>query len=127
MEAGLAFDFLPFRGEDGATRGDDVVEGFEVGNMFVDDGLVDEGPQRFGGLHFRGVGGLEDEMETFRHDEAGFAVPAGVSSTRTMIRSRPAPASSANRRRSASNSGFDIPFETYQKTSPVAGETNVVT
>jgi len=44
-----------------------------------------------------------------------------------MIRSRPAPASSANTRSSASKKGLDTPFETYQKLSPVAGETNAVT
>jgi hypothetical protein len=42
-------------------------------------------------------------------------------------RSRPAPASSANSRSSASKNGLDTPFETYQKLSPVAGETNAVT
>ena len=44
-----------------------------------------------------------------------------------MIRSRPAPASSANRRSTASKNGFDIPLETYQKLSPLAGNTKAVT
>ena len=46
--------------------------------MLVDDGLVDQRPQRLGRLHFRGVGGLEDEPNAVGNDEAGFAVPTGV-------------------------------------------------
>ncbi len=46
--------------------------------MLVDDGLVDQPPQRFSRLHFRGVGGLENEAQAVRHGEPGLAVPAGV-------------------------------------------------
>ena len=44
-----------------------------------------------------------------------------------MIRSRPAPASSAKAASSGSKNGFETPLETYQKNSPVAGETKAVT
>jgi len=40
-----------------------------------------------------------------------------------MIRSRPAPASSAKAANSASKNGFETPLETHQKHSPVAGDT----
>ena len=46
--------------------------------MLVDYGLVDQRPKRLGRLHFRGVGGLEDEADAFRHDEPRLAVPTGV-------------------------------------------------
>jgi hypothetical protein len=46
VEAGLAFDFLSLRGEGGATCGDDLVERFEVGNVLVDDRLVDSSTMR---------------------------------------------------------------------------------
>jgi len=44
-----------------------------------------------------------------------------------MIRSRPAPASSAKAANNCSKNGFETPLETYQKHSPVAGETKAVT
>jgi hypothetical protein len=55
-----------------------LIEGLEGGDVLVDDGLVDQRPQRFGRGRLRGVGGLEDEPNAVRHDEAGFAAPAGV-------------------------------------------------
>jgi len=124
----LAFDFVLFRREGGAARGDDLVEDFEVGNVLVDDGLVDERPEGLGGLHLRGVGRLEDQTEPLWHDKAGFAVPAGIVEHKDDDPFAPAaPASSANRRSNASKKGLETPFETYQKTSPVAGETKAVT
>ncbi len=40
------------------------------------------------------------------------------------MRSRPAPASWAKAASKASKNGFETPLETYQKHSPVAGDTN---
>ena len=74
----MAPDFFAFAGEGGASRGDDFLEGLEGWDVLVDDGLVDQRPQRFGRLHLRGVGGLEDEAQTVRHGEGRLAVPAGV-------------------------------------------------
>jgi hypothetical protein len=95
--------------------------------VFVDDGLVDHRPQRFGRLHLRGVGGLEDEANAVRHGEAGLAMPTGVVERQDDAPLTPGPASWANNRSGASKNGLDTPFETYQKLSPVAGETNAVT
>src|SRR3954471_19196482 len=44
-----------------------------------------------------------------------------------MRRSRPAPASRANKARSAAKNGLDTPFDTYQKVSPEVGCTKAVT
>ena len=44
-----------------------------------------------------------------------------------MMRSRPAPASRANRASSAAKNGLETPFETYQNTSPEIGWTKAVT
>jgi hypothetical protein len=44
-----------------------------------------------------------------------------------MMRSRPAPASRANKARSPAKNGLDTPFEMYQKVSPVVGCTKAVT
>src|ERR1039458_8559242 len=102
-------------GEGGASRRDDLFKRLEGGDVLVDDGLVDQRPQRLGRLHFRGVGGLEDEPNAVGNDEAGFAVPAGV-----VERQDDAPLAPG------AGFGLDTPFETYQKLSPVAGETNAV-
>ena len=53
------------------------------------------------------------------------AQPA-LSSSSTMMRSRPAPASRANRASSAAKNGLEMPFETYQNTSPEIGWTKAV-
>lgn len=44
-----------------------------------------------------------------------------------MMRSLPAPASSAKARSNSSKNGFDTPLAAHQKHSPVAGETKAVT
>src|SRR4051794_36079206 len=43
-----------------------------------------------------------------------------------MMRSRPAPASRANKARSPAKNGLETPFETYQNTSPEIGCTKAV-
>lgn len=95
--------------------------------MPIDDRLVDEGPQRLGRLKLRAVGGRKTSRRPSGTASPGSPCQPALSSTRTMTRSRPAPASSAKRRNSASKNGFDTPLETYQKHSPVAGDTKAVT
>src|SRR3954463_7463544 len=48
----------------------------------------------------------------------GSVCQPALSSPSTITRSRPAPASRANKARSAAKNGLETPFETYQKTSP---------
>jgi hypothetical protein len=55
-----------------------LVEILERGDVLIDDGFVDQAPQRLGRLDFRGVGRLEDEANAFRDGEPGLAVPTGV-------------------------------------------------
>jgi len=50
-----------------------------------------------------------------------------LSSPSTMMRSRPAPASRANKARSPAKNGLETPFEMYQNTSPEVGCTKAVT
>src|SRR5271166_4856721 len=47
VEAGLALDLFALGGESGASHRDDLVESLEGGDVLVDDGLVDQRPQRF--------------------------------------------------------------------------------
>ena len=65
-------------GESGAARRDDVVEFVERGNMPIDDRLVDQGPQRLGGLKFRAVGRQEDKPDAVGHGKAWLAMPSGI-------------------------------------------------
>jgi len=46
--------------------------------MFVDDRLVDEFPQRLGGLKLGRVGRQEDETDALGDFEVGRPMPAGV-------------------------------------------------
>src|SRR4051795_13771168 len=48
----------------------------------------------------------------------GAVCQPALSSPSTMIRSRPAPASRANKARSPAKNGLDTPFDTCQKVSP---------
>src|SRR3954452_6248151 len=48
----------------------------------------------------------------------GAVCQPALSSPSTMMRSRPAPASRANKARSPAKNGLDTPFDTYQKVSP---------
>ena len=127
MEAGLALDLFALVGERRASCRDDAVEVGERRDVPVDDGFVDEGPQRLRRLDFRGVGGWKTRrMPSGTSSPASPCQPA-LSRVSTMRRPRPAPASSAKAFKSASKNGFDTPSETYQKVSPDAGETNAVT
>jgi hypothetical protein len=78
VESGSAFDVVSFVGEGGASLADDVVEFVDGRDMFVDDGLVDQRPQRFGWLQFWRVGRQEDQPHAVWDMEPRFAMPAGV-------------------------------------------------
>jgi len=93
------------------------------GIVFVDDGFVDQRPQRFGRLHFRGVGGLEDEANAVRHGEAGFAVPDGVVERpgRCVAHARRGPPRRTPAAR-ASKNGLDHPRLRLPEASPWPGE-----
>ena len=78
VEPGSGFQGWPIFGEDHTAAADDVVEGFESGGMFVDDGLIDEFPERLGRLKFRRVGRQVDEADAVGNIEVCRSTPAGV-------------------------------------------------
>ena len=57
MEAGPAFEGFALIRQSDTTLGNDGFERFEIGDVFVDDRLVEELPKRLGGLKFRRVRG----------------------------------------------------------------------
>ena len=78
MEAGSAFDGVAFVDEGGASFSDDVVEFVDGRDVFVDDGFVDQRPQRFGWLQLGRIGRQEDQAHAFGYAQASFAMPTGV-------------------------------------------------
>ncbi len=78
MEAGLPGDqaaILMEMAASGADDGVDIVDGVEV---FFGEGFVDQRPKMFGGLQFRGVGGLVDQPDAVGNGEVLRAVPTGI-------------------------------------------------
>ena len=57
METGSPFEGLALVCQMGTSVGDDGLERFEIGDVFVDDRLVEDFPKMFGGLKFRRVRG----------------------------------------------------------------------
>jgi len=78
MEAGSALDNLRLACERRAPRADDFVQSFDRFDMFVDDGLVDERPQRLRRLQFRRVGREKNQPHAIGHAQSRLAVPASV-------------------------------------------------
>ena len=78
MEAGSAFDGVAFVDEGGASFSDDVVEFVDRRDVFVDDGFINQRPQRFGWLQLGRIGRQEDQAHAFGHAQASFAMPTGV-------------------------------------------------
>src|SRR3954471_8931504 len=99
--------------EDPATVCDRAFQIGEGRKVAVRERLIQNGPEVLGGLKLGGVRGQVGE-------------PA-LSSPSTRMRSRPAPASRANKASSAAKNGLETPFETYQNTSPEIGCTKAVT
>jgi len=78
MEFGGACDGILVSMQIAASRCDDGIEIVDCVEVFVDDRLVDERPEVFGGLQFGAVGGLVDRRDAVRKAEIFRAVPAGI-------------------------------------------------
>jgi hypothetical protein len=114
-------------GKGDALVGDCRVEFCDGCDMLVDDRLVDKRPKSFGRLQLRTIGRQRNEANPIGDFEIGGPCHPALSSTRRMMRRKPASASRAKVSSSASKNSFATPFDRYQKVSPVAGETNAVT
>ena len=78
VEEGIAADQVCVVAEFAASLGEALGEVFEGREACVDDGLVGQRPQPFGGLEFGGVGRQEEEDETLGRFDLLGRVPAGV-------------------------------------------------
>ena len=113
--------------EDPATvcdRAFQIGQGLEVA---VREWLIQNGPEVLGGLKLGRVRGQVASRIPSGTTRFGAVCQPALSSPSTMMRSRPAPASRANKARSAAKNGLETPFEMYQNTSPEIGCTKAVT
>ncbi len=111
-----------------ASLGEVLGEVFEGREARVDDGLVGERPQPFGGLEFGGVGRQEEEDEALGRFDLLGDVPAGtcqpaLSSTKMIILSVPAPSSRTKASRVFWKASMLTVLKRYQTTSPELGST----
>jgi len=113
--------------EDPATVCNGSLEISKGREVPIGEGLIQDGPEVLGELKLGRVAGQGDQPEALGHDQVRCGVPAGVSSPRAMMRSRPAPASRATKARSAAKNGFEMPFDMCRKVSPEIGWVKAVT
>ena len=114
------------------AHGDDGAEFVERGEMPIDDGLVDQGPEMFRGLKLGRIGWQEDEADPVgdgqvlgpmpariveHEDDAALASGAGLAGEV----SRAKVASSAARK------GLERPLQRHQIASPLVGCTKAAT
>ena len=114
--------------ENAAALGHDLLELSKRPEGAVGERLIQNRPEGLSRLEFGRGPGQIDEPDPIRHDPVRRGVPAGVVEPEhdDALPSR-APASRANKARSAAKNGLDTPFEMYQKVSPEIGCTKAVT
>ena len=97
--------------------------------MLVNDRLVNERPKRFGGLQLGTIRRQINEANTIGDFEIGWPMPSRIVEHEQDDAAQKARFGLARAKVSskASKNSFDTPLETYQKVSPVAGDTNAVT
>ncbi len=113
--------------EPATARGDGDLERVQAGGALVEDRLVDRRPEVFGGLQVRAVGRQEAEADRLGDGKPFGPCQPASSSTRTMLRSRPAPVCRAKLASSAAKTGFERPLARYQTASPLVGCTKATT
>ena len=121
FEEGVCFDLIGVVGEDTATLGKNLIEFLESLEVFIDDRLVRQRPQAFGGLDLWRVRWQEHQFNAFRNHQILGDMPA-----RAVEHQNDAlvgPASAANDARSALNSAVLTPSAMNHTTWPVAGRT----
>ena len=123
----FGFGFVRAVGEGDTLGGDFLVELCDGCDVLVDDRLVDKRPKSFGGLQLRGVGWQINEANAIGDFEISWPMPPRIVEHEKDDAAQARFGSRAKVASSASKNSFDTPLETYQKVSPVAGETNAVT
>ena len=78
MEAGAGLGLLALLGEGNALVGDFVFQLLDRRDVLVDDRLVDERPEGFGGLRLWTVGRQINQANASGDRQAGCAMPSGI-------------------------------------------------
>jgi hypothetical protein len=76
FEQGMCSDLVPIVGEDTATLGENFIEFLEGLEVFIDDGLVGQRPQAFGGLDLWRVRWQEHQFNALRNHQIPGDMPA---------------------------------------------------
>jgi len=76
IEEGVCFDLIGVVGEDTATLGKNLIEFLQRIEVFIDDGLVRQRPQAFGGLDLWRVRWQEHQFNAFRNFQILGDMPA---------------------------------------------------
>src|SRR3954447_10870072 len=76
FEEGVCFDLIGVVGEDTATLGKNLIEFLQSLEVFIDDRLVRQRPQAFGGLDLWRVRGQEHQFNAFRNFQILGDMPA---------------------------------------------------
>ena len=76
LEEGVCFDLIRVVSEDTATLGKNSIEFLQGFKVFVDDGLVRQRPQAFGGLDLWRIRRQEHQFNTLRNHQIFGDVPA---------------------------------------------------
>ena len=121
FEEGVCFDLIGVVGEDTATLGKNLIEFLQSLEVFIDDRLVRQRPQAFGGLDLWRVRWQEHQFNAFRNHQILGDMPARAVEHQDDV--LVGPASAANDARSALNRAVLTPSAMNHTTSPVAGRT----
>jgi hypothetical protein len=78
VEFGVACDERFLSRQIAVSLGDSGVEMFDRFGVFVGERLVNERPEMFSGLKFRGARRLVDESDPIRNRQVFGSVPAGI-------------------------------------------------
>jgi hypothetical protein len=103
--------------------GDDGVEFVQRSEVPIDDRLVQQGPEMFGGLEFGRIGRQEDQADPVGDDQAFGAMPARVVEHEDDAALAPCtgPVSRAKVASSSAKKGLERPLQRYQTASPLVG------
>ena len=121
FEEGVCFDLIGVVSEDTATLGKNLIEFLQGLEVFIDNGLVGQRPQAFGGLDLRRVRWQEHQFNALRNHQIPGDMPARTIKHQDDV--LVGPTSAANDARSALNKAVLTPSAMNHTTSPVAGRT----
>ena len=96
FEEGVCFDLIRVVSEDTATLGKNLIEFLQGLEVFIDDGLIRQRPQAFGGLDLWRIRRQEHQFNALRNHQIPGDVPACAVEYQCQSASNNQPASASN-------------------------------